>query len=45
VANSVSRSTDYVVAGTDPGAKLDQARKQGVTVIDETGLRRLLAGP
>jgi DNA ligase (NAD+) len=45
VANSVSRSTDYVVAGTDPGAKLDQARKQGVTVIDETGLLRLLAGP
>ncbi len=42
VAGSVSSKTDYVVAGTDPGAKLEKARGLGVTVIDEDGLRRLL---
>jgi DNA ligase (NAD+) len=35
VANAVSESTDYVVAGTAPGAKLDAARKHGVRIIDE----------
>ncbi|MEF8792642.1 NAD-dependent DNA ligase LigA [Thiohalorhabdus sp.] len=42
VTGSVSSRTDYVVAGADPGSKLDQAREQDVTVLDEAGLERLL---
>jgi DNA ligase (NAD+) len=41
VAGSVSKSTDYLVAGADPGSKLDRARELGVEVIDEAGLRQL----
>ncbi len=43
VTGSVSRKTDYVVAGESPGSKLAQAERLGVTVIDEDGLRELLA--
>ncbi len=42
VSGSVSKKTDYVVAGADPGSKLAKAEALGVAVIDEGQLRRLL---
>jgi DNA ligase (NAD+) len=43
VTGSVSRKTDYVVAGESAGSKLALAEKLGVEVIDESGLRELLS--
>ena len=42
VSGSVSKKTDYVVAGADAGSKLDRAQELGVAVIDEAGLLALL---
>jgi DNA ligase (NAD+) len=42
VTGSVSRSTDYLVAGESPGSKLERANELGVKVIDEQGLLELL---
>ncbi|MGB3099120.1 MAG: NAD-dependent DNA ligase LigA [Solirubrobacterales bacterium] len=43
VTGSVSRNTDYVVAGESPGSKLAKAEEVGTTILDEAGLRKLLA--
>jgi DNA ligase (NAD+) len=43
VTGSVSRKTDYVVAGESPGTKLAQAERLGVAVLDEPGLLGLLS--
>ena len=43
VAGSVSKKTHFVVVGEEAGSKLDKARELGLTVLDEAGLRALLA--
>ena len=42
VAGSVSSKTDFVIAGADPGSKLDQARQLGVPVLDEAAFLKLI---
>lgn len=44
VTSSVSSATDYLVAGADPGSKLEQARKKGTTVLTEAEFDELLGG-
>lgn len=42
ISESVSKKTDYVVAGIEPGSKYDQAKKLGISIIDEKEFLNLL---
>ncbi len=42
VSSSVSKQTDYVVAGAEPGSKYDKALELGITILDEAGFLKLL---
>ena len=43
VSSTVSQNADYIVVGTSPGSKLDQARRLGIEIIDEATLKEMLA--
>ena len=42
VTSSVSKKTDYVIVGKDPGSKYDEARRLGVHILDEAAFRDLI---
>ena len=44
VTDSVTKKTDFLVAGESAGSKLEKARELGVKVIDEPGLRKMAGG-
>ncbi len=43
VSSSVSKKTDYVLAGDEPGSKIDKAKQLGIRILDETEFRQMLA--
>jgi len=43
VSGSVSKKTDYVLAGAEPGSKIDKAKQLGLRILDETEFRQMLA--
>lgn len=42
VTGSVSKKTDYLIIGENPGSKYDKARELGIEIIDENGLKKLI---
>ena len=42
ISGSVSKKTDYVVVGTDPGSKYDKAKELGVTILTEAEFEKLI---
>jgi DNA ligase (NAD+) len=43
VSSSVSKKTDFVLLGDEPGSKFDDAKKLGVTIIDEKKFKAMIA--
>jgi len=42
VSASVSKKTDYVLAGAEPGSKLEKAKQLGVRILDQAAFRKIL---
>ncbi|MBI3739784.1 MAG: NAD-dependent DNA ligase LigA, partial [Chloroflexi bacterium] len=42
VTDSVSKKTDYLVLGENPGSKFEKAKSLGVKIVDENGLKKLV---
>ncbi len=42
MTGSVSKKTDYVLAGAEPGGKFDKAKELGIRIIDEAEFRKML---